>query len=89
MLKPIFGIARVLITAQIGSYLGDTPKHGAGTPKGLALGPVNVTLSNVAPAAVVGLLCGNSMIYSLLTSYALSSIIGDKFEEKVLQQIGQ
>ena len=89
MLKPIFGIVRVLAAAQIGSYLGDTPKHGAGTPKGMTLGPLNVTLSNVAPAAVVGVLCGNSMIYSLLTSYALSSIIGDKFEEQVLAQVGQ
>jgi hypothetical protein len=89
MLGPIFRIAAIALAAQAGNYLGDTPEHGAGTPVGLSVGPVNVTLSTFAPAVAAGVLCGGSPLFTLLTGYALSSIIGDRFERQVLKSIGQ
>jgi hypothetical protein len=89
MLGPIFRIAAIALAAQAGNYLGDTPEHGAGTPVGLSVGPLNVTLSTFAPAVAAGVLSGGSPLFTLLTGYALSSIIGDRFERQLLKSIGQ
>lgn len=89
MLKPIFGLLKVVVAAHVGAYLGDTPRHGSGTPMGMSVGPINVTLSNLVPAAVAGVVAGNSSLYALLSGYALSNIIGDRFESTVLEQINQ
>ncbi|MBA3469488.1 MAG: hypothetical protein H0T53_07555 [Herpetosiphonaceae bacterium] len=89
MFGPILRVAGIALAAQAGNYLGDTPRHGAGTPMGMSVGPVNITVSNFAPAVVAGILCGGSPLFTLLTGYALSSLIGDRFERTVLKQIGQ
>ena len=89
MFGPILRVAGLVLAAQVGSYLGDTPRHGAGTPMGMSVGPVNVTVSNCVPALAAGILCGGSPLYTLLTGYALSSLIGDRFERTVLTKIGQ
>lgn len=89
MFRAIFRIGAIALAAQAGNYLGDTPQHGAGTPAGMNVGPLNITISTFAPAVAAGILCGGSPLYTLLTGYALSTIIGDRFENKVLQKIGQ
>lgn len=88
MVKPIVRLAMILGAAQIGTYLGDTPRHGAGTPSGVNVGPLNVTVTNVAPAVLAGIFCGGSPLFSLLTSYALSTLIGDRYETQVLERVG-
>ncbi len=89
MLKPIFGLLKVVVAAHVGAYLGDTPRHGAGTPMGVSVGPINVTLSNLVPASLVGVATGNSSIFALLSGFALSSTLGDRFENLILDQLHQ
>lgn len=88
MFKAVFRIASIALAAQVGNYLGDTPHHGAAAPAGFEVGPINVTLSNFVPAVVAGTLCGGSRIYTLLTGYIMSSVVGDRFEREVLGRLG-
>lgn len=89
MFGPILRLASVAFAAQAGNYLGDTPQHGAGTPMGINVGPLNITVSNFAPAVIAGIICGGSPFYTLLTGYAVSALVGDRFERNVLKQLGQ
>ncbi len=70
---------KLIVVAHVGSALGSASR-GLPTQRGVVLGPVRVLRSNVLPALGVGLACGGSSFYTLLTSYVLGSLFGDRFE---------
>jgi hypothetical protein len=72
------------VTAQLGAFLGAATRHQvqhvhAGHIR-VRVGPLQFVSTNVLPAMGIGLLCGRSGIFSLLSGFVLGALVGDRLE---------
>ena len=74
-------VLKMVLMAQAGSLLGCSTRNDA-PQRGITLGPLRLLPTHLVPSFVVGVLCGGSSIYSLLTSFVLGALVGDKLEQR-------